>query len=149
MCVFHRRVFHRRVCDRWRSKAFFELYSDGGIIHIKGVTIGIIIVCTAIIIIIIIIYNVGMCGSIPSRNRTVVCIYWYRGWYCYVVGKELGEHGSQLFLFLLPSWAIVWMYVFVITMKGIVGTSIRRRRSSAVIIMIGGISSGCVRRGLN
>ena len=95
-------------------EALFELKSDGGIIHIKGVTIGVIIVCTAIKIIIIIIHNVGMCGSIPSGNRS------YRGWCCYVVGKKLGEHGLQLFVFLLPSWAIMWMYVCVITMKEIV-----------------------------
>ena len=42
--------------------------------HIKGVTISVIIVCTAIVIIIIIIHNVGMCGSIPNRNWTVVMV---------------------------------------------------------------------------
>ena len=112
------RVFHRRLFDRWRidvgqlrrivvglysSEALFELYSDGGIIHIKRVTIGIIIVGTTIIIIIIVIHNVGMCSSIPSRNRT------YRGWCCCVGGNQLGEHGLQLSVFLLPSWAIVWV----------------------------------------
>ena len=33
-----------------------------------------------------------------------------RGWYYYVGGNQFGKHGLQLFVFLLPSWAIVWMY---------------------------------------
>ena len=53
-----------------------------------------------------------MCSSIPSRNRTVVCVYWYRDC-CYVGGNQLGEHGLQLFVFLLPSWAIMWMYCMI------------------------------------
>ena len=56
-------------------EALLKLQSDRGIIHIKGVTISVIIVCAAIIIIIIIIHNVGMCGgSIPNRNWTVVMV---------------------------------------------------------------------------
>ena len=56
-------------------EALLKLQSDRGIIHIKGVTISVIIVCTAIVIIIIIIHNVGMCGgSIPNRNWTVVMV---------------------------------------------------------------------------
>ena len=92
--------------------------------HIKGVTIGIIIVGTTIITIIIGIHNVGcMCSSISSRNWTVVCVYWYRGGYSYVGGNKFGIHGLQLFVFLLLSWAIVWMYCRIdnVSIIGIIG----------------------------
>ena len=60
------------IVELYRFEALCELSSDGGIIHIQGVTVGIIIVCTTIKIIII--YNVGVCGSIPSRNWSVVIV---------------------------------------------------------------------------
>ena len=89
MCVLRRGIDMsfglEAILELYRLEALLKLCSDGGIIHIKGITVGVIIGCTAIIIIIIVIHNVGMCGSIPSGNRS------YRGWCCYVGGDQLGE----------------------------------------------------------
>ena len=98
VCVFHRRAFAlvfvrcgllcglrfginmlwrglgrglEVIVELHRFEALSELPSDGGIIHIQGVTIGIIICPT---IVIIIIHNIGVCGSIPSRNWAVVVV---------------------------------------------------------------------------
>ena len=95
--VFHRCVFCCRgvdmlcgleaILELYYLEALLKLCLGGGIIHIKGVTIGVIIGGAALIIIIvrvvgiiviniiiIIIHNVGMCGSIPNRNWTVVMV---------------------------------------------------------------------------
>ena len=137
LCVFRYGI--EMLCG---SEAILELYSleallklqlDGGIIHIRGVTISIIVFTT---IIIIIIHNVGMCGSIPSRNWTVVIVViklilcaipykegrvWNRGicWLC---------SGSLIYGLFCSCWC---------------GTS-----SVIISIIIGGID-GSVRCGLN